>query len=176
MSKISLGYSDERDKCYGIAGMAITMVALDGENYLAAIHLDADPGETIVLTPEYGLKGNPRMSAKIVWEQSVNELRLSTSMILGNLACRRYVLLHKGIDASDSAKVRAAVREDAATQCSLEADEADRLFDSCMSYVDRIFRHAGIRRVADSFSEELTRRRSMTGTEVVEILASLGLR
>ena len=33
MNDSSLRYSDERDKTYGIAGMAITIVALDGEKY-----------------------------------------------------------------------------------------------------------------------------------------------
>ena len=37
-----LSYNDERDKTYGITGMAITLVVLDGENYLSHINLDAE--------------------------------------------------------------------------------------------------------------------------------------
>ncbi len=89
MNEPSLRYTDERDKSYGIAGMAITLVACDGEHLLAEIHLDAEPGECMVMTHDFGFKGNPRMSAKIVWEQTLKDLRITTSMALGNLACRR---------------------------------------------------------------------------------------
>lgn len=151
MNDSSLRYSDERDKTYGIAGMAITIVALDGEKYLSGISLDAEPGEHIAMSYDYGMRGNPRISAKIIWEQAVNDLRLSTSMVLGNIACRRYVLGHRPLGSADTEAIRLAVRSEAGTHCELDNDEADRLFDGCLSYVLRIFRHPGIQEVAHSF-------------------------
>ena len=171
-----LAYADEKDKTYGITGMAITLVALDGEEYLAAIDLDAEAGEHLRMSHDFGFKGNPRMSAKIGWEQTLRDLRLTTSMAIGNVACRRYVLAHRGISAADTTELRNAMRQDATDHCGLDADEADRLFESCMSYVDRIFRHAGIAGVADGFAERLARQRALSGSEAIEILASLGLR
>lgn len=171
-----LAYADEKDKTYGITGMAITLVALDGEDYLAAIDLDADAGEHLRMSPDFGFKGNPRMSAKIVWEQTLRDLRLTTSMAIGNVACRRYVMAHRGISSADTAELRNAMRQDATDHCGLDTDEADRLFESCMGYVDSIFRHAGIAGVANGFAERLTRQRAFSGAEAIEILASLGLR
>lgn len=176
MNDSTLRYSDERDKTYGIAGMAITIVALDSEKYLSGISLDAEPGEYISMSNDYGMRGNPRMSAKILWEQSVNHLRLSTSMVLGNIACRRYVLGHRPLDTADTEAIRAAVRDEAGSYCELERDEADRLFDGCLSYVLRIFRHPGIQDVAHTFSGRLAQRRTMSGAEAIELLGSLGLR
>lgn len=176
MNELSLRYSDERDKTYGIAGMAITLVACDGEKYLAGIHLDAEPGECVVMTHDYGFKGNPRMSAKIVWNQTLNDLRTSTSMVLGNIACRRYVLGGRAMSESDTAGIRQAVRTEGAEHCSLDTDEADALFDSCLGYVHRIFTHSGIHSIARGFADRLADRRSMTAAEAVEILAQLGLR
>ncbi len=176
MNEPSLRYTDERDKSYGIAGMAITLVACDGEHLLAEIHLDAEPGECMVMTHDFGFKGNPRMSAKIVWEQTLKDLRITTSMALGNLACRRYILAGKGLSQEETDGLRDAVRTEAHEHCSLEDDEADRLFDSCYRYVDRIFRHSGIRSVADGFADHLTRRRTLSAVEAIELLAQLGLR
>ena len=118
MNDSSLRYSDERDKTYGIAGMAITIVALDGEKYLSGISLDAEPGEHIAMSYDYGMRGNPRISAKIIWEQAVNDLRLSTSMVLGNIACRRYVLGHRPLGSADTEAIRLAVRSEAGTHCA----------------------------------------------------------
>lgn len=176
MKEPELRYSDERDKTYGIAGMAITLVALDGEDFLSEIHLDSEPGESMVMSHDFGLRGNPRMSAKIVWEQTLKELRMTTSMALGNLACRRYVLAHTGMTAAETDGIRAAVVEEGREYCALDEDECRHLFDSCYSYVDRIFRHSGIAGVAGSFADELARRRSMTASEAIELLAHLGLR
>lgn len=176
MKEPKLRYSDERDKTYGITGMTITLVALDGEDYLSEIHLDSEPGESMVMSHDFGLRGNPRMSAKIVWEQTLKELRMTTSMALGNLACRRYVLAHTGMTPAETAGIRDAVVEEGREFCALDEDECRNLFDSCFNYVDRIFRQAAIAGVADSFAGELSKRRSMTASEAIELLAHLGLR
>lgn len=176
MYESSLRYADERDKSYGIAGMTITLVACDGEESLAEIHLDAEPGECMVMSHAFGLKGNPRMSAKIVWHQTLNDLRLSTSMALGNIVCRRYILGGRGLSPSDTAQLRSAVLADAAEYCSLDEDESGRLFDSCLGYVDRIFRQRAVAGVVEAFAEQLTHRRSMTASEAIELLAGLGVR
>lgn len=170
-----LSYSDERDKTYGMAGMAITLVVLDGTNYLAHIDLDADAGSCVEMSHEFGFKGNPRMSAKIIWEQTLRDLRLTASMALGNVTCRRYLLDRRTLSSDDIHSLRYALRQDATEHCGLEKDETDRLFDSCMSYVDRIFSTHGIDDIAAAFASELASRRSMSGAEVAELLAHLGL-
>ena len=58
MKEPKLRYSDERDKTYGITGMTITLVALDGEEYLSEIHLDSEPGETSVINKSGNCKNS----------------------------------------------------------------------------------------------------------------------
>lgn len=172
----SLRYTDERDKTYGIAGMVITLVACDRQDILAAIDLDAEPSHCLIMSHNYGFRGNPRMSAKIVWTQSIKDLRTTVSMALGNIACRRYVLGGRALTSDDRHALREAVRSEATEYCSLERDEADTLFDSCLSYVDDLFRHAGVHSVAHSFAAQLAERRSFTAAEAIDLLARLGLR
>lgn len=176
MKELSLRYSDERDKIYGIAGMAITLVACDEEDILSGINIDAEPGECLELSNECALKGNPLLSAKIVWTQSVKDLKTITTLALGNIACRRYVLSHRSLSSNDTHDLRHAVRTEALEYCALDADEADNLFNNCMSYVDRIFRHSGVHDIAHSFAETLKTKRTMTAVEVIDLLAQLGLR
>ncbi len=165
MNKRTLSYADERDKTYGITGMTITLVVCNAEDYLSEIHLDNQPGECMVMAHQFGFKGNPRMSAKIVWEQTLNDLRVTTSMALGNLMCRRYILDRKPL-----------TDDEASEHCALDNDESARLFDACYHTVDRIFRHSAIRPIADSFAEQLTNRRTLSANEAIEILAQLGIR
>ena len=48
-----LRYTDEKDKSYGLTGMAISMVVLDGEEYLNGLSIDAPTGEGIELSQEW---------------------------------------------------------------------------------------------------------------------------
>lgn len=171
-----LRYADERDKTYGLGGMAITLVALDGEEYMGGIALDAEPADSFVLSNVFGMRGNPRMSAKVLWSESVKELRMLASVALGNVVCRRYVLQHRGVDSADLEELRQAIRFDGNEHCALEKDEADRLFDSCLSYVDRLFRHPQMSSIADRFASHIADRRSLSAMETIEYLAQLGLR
>lgn len=176
MTNNPLRYADDRDKVYGLAGMTITLVALDGEHYLSSIDIDARPGEELGMSRDFSFKGNPRMSAKIVWEQTLRDLRLAASMTLGNIVCRRCVLAHSRLTPADTDGVRMALRYDADEHCGLDADEADRLFDSCRRYVERVFSHPGLSDVAHNFAGHLARRRNLSGAEALEILSALGLK
>ncbi len=172
----TLSYADEKDKTFGIAGMAITLVALDGEEYLGRIDLDDSTGESLAINRDLCLAGSPLLSAKIVWEQTLKDLRLTTSLALGNLICRRYVLSGRRLSHNEIEGLRKALQLDAEEHCGLDADEADKLFESCHGYVDRIFRHSGVADIASAFANELTRRRSLSSSETTDLLASLGLR
>lgn len=175
MATETLTYSDDRDKAYGITGMAITLVALDAADFFDSIDLDAPSGEHIVMSHDYGMRGNPRMSAKIIWQQTMRELKLTASIALGNLTCRRYLLAHKGLSDKEITVIREALRHDADQHLDMDSDEADRLFDSCRQYADRLFRHQGVAGVAHSFADKLAERHQMSAAEAIEILASLGL-
>lgn len=175
MDHTNLRYSDERDKIYGLAGMAITLVALDSEKYLCKISLDSPADESIAISYDNNLSGNPRMSARIVWEQTLADLRMTTSMTLGNIACRRYVLGHRGISDDDIKPIREIVRAEGLDNCGLDTDESDHLLESCLSYVQRVFRHPDIQEIAHNFAGHIERKRTLSGAEAIEILNTLGL-
>lgn len=172
---MNLHYSNDRDKSYGIAGMAVTLVAMDGAAYLSRIDLDADGPDAVVLDAAYAMSGNPRMSAKVVWQRTLADLRLYMSMILGNVVCRRYLLDHRRPSHDELDALRQALRADAGEHLGLDDDESDRLFDSCHNYAIKLYSHDGICRVARSFADTLAQRRQMPACDVAEVLSSLGL-
>ena len=176
MNDSSLSYTDELDKSYGIAGMAITIVALDAQDLLDRIDIDAEPGHTMQMTAHFGMRGNPRMSAKILWEESVRDLRVTTSMALGHITCRRAVACNAPVASDETERLREAVRYEGARHCDLEEDEADALFEHCNEYVHRIFRHAGLPQIVHAFADRLRKQRSMSTAELVDTLAQFGLR
>lgn len=175
MELSALNYSDGHDKSFGLAGMAITLVACDGQELLIGIDMDDTDGRSLLMSPEFTAKGNPRMSAKLVWTQSLEHFKLATSMILGNLMCRHYILRHKALASDIADMLRSLARNEADELCALETDEADAIFNNCYNYVDRLFNHPGVRSIAEEFAEELRSRRNISASEIFDFLSRRGL-
>lgn len=168
-----LKYSDEQDRSLGLAGMAISMVVWDGEAKLAAISIDNPMGKGIELAPEIRFAGNPHFSTRSAWQQQVKHLELATAMIMGNAMCRAYVLKGKPISSKVNASLKALVRDEARTVCSLEDDEIEAIFAKTYNYLERMFTNAGIAEMARRFAEELCSKRRMSAAEVIDHLREL---
>lgn len=171
-----LKYTDLRDKAYGATGMAITLVAIDAEDLFTEITLDDSDGSLMHMAVDFGIEGNPRLSAKIIWSQALKDLKTITSMALGNIACRRRLMRSQAIEREALDKLRELTRQQGAEACGIEPDEADALFDSCHNYVHRLFANPEVQSIARQFCDHITDRRSMTANEVIEYFAARGLR
>lgn len=171
----SLKYTDENDKCYGVTGMAIGIVALDSEELLDSLSLDADSGDSVKFTSEYYFSGNPRLSAKIAWNEILRHFQLSTAMMISNVMCRHYVCRHAAIpDDLRKAMLDIAAAEGRDT-CSLDDDEINDMFVKSYNYLHRLFNHNGVQSVAVDFARTLSTRRHLTRAEVIEELRALAM-
>ena len=56
-------YTDDSDRAYGAAGMAIGLVVYDGDDILYSIDLDAEPADILTLSPDFFFAGNPGVLA-----------------------------------------------------------------------------------------------------------------
>lgn len=173
---LTFRYTDDRDKARGCAAMAIALMACDAEHLMDTINLDAPAGSNIVMSHDFAYRGNPRMGAKGMWQNSLKDLQAMTSMVLANVVCRRYLADAKAPDADTLAAIRDAVRTEGADICGLEDDESERLYNNCMGTVRRVFGHRSVVDAADRFAAHLVVRRTMTLSETIEFLSSLGLR
>lgn len=167
----SLKYTDEADKSLGIAGMAITLVACDGEEYLAAVSLEAEE-EPLSMAEEFFFSGNPRFSAKIAWKELLKQYQVTTGLLLGNVLCRAFAAGHSPASAAIDA-VREIVREEGISHCSLDKDEADSIFNKSYTYYNRLFMHPSVLVIARDFASALQERRRMTAGDVLESLRRL---
>lgn len=172
----SLKYQDERDKAYGLAGMVITLVTRNGADLLSSVDLDGDADSAFEMSHEFFFRGNPRMAAKYVWSSNLQHLSLAADMIVGNAACRCYVLRGRQYLPDNITRAISEVMAEAgAESCDLAAEECETLLRRSLDYAHRLFSHVGVHRIADEFSSELRRRRSLSGQEALEVLAQLGL-
>ncbi len=169
----SLKYTDENDRCYGAAGMAIGLVVFDGEDMLASISIDNDPDETVKLSPDFYFAGNPGVSAKAAWNLIVKNYNIGIAMLISNLLCRNLVHQHRTLPSDLRDLLHTLAMDEGKSSCSLDEDEIDRLFDKNYNYLTRVFSHHGVQTVARDFATQLLARRTLTRLDVLESLSSL---
>lgn len=170
----SLKYVDETDKSFGLAGMAISLLAWDAKEWLDAIDLDAAPDEAVRMSADFYLTTAPRVGAKAVWEQTLTRFRLTVAMTVANVACREMARRgHRQLSTEIDSALREALTEEGANLCGLDDDEVCRIYGKALTYCGRLFSHPGVKQLAESCSDALCDKRSMSATEIFEVLAPL---
>lgn len=170
---MKLSYRNENDRCYGATGMAIGLVVFDGEDMLAGVSLDAPAHTMIEMNQDFFFTGNPSLSAKAAWNRMLRNFNLMTAMMISNVMCRRVVMDSGDMDTDTRSMLFDRILEEATDSCSLERDEAERLFEKDYSYLHRVFNHRGVQAVAHDFARCLAERRALTRTEILEELRGL---
>lgn len=166
-----LKYIDETDKSLGIAGMAISLIACDSEHLLAKVSL-ADDEEAITMAEEFFFGGNPRISAKIAWNEILKQFQITSGLLISNVMCRSFGA-GKDISKKSLEVIHDMIINDAHTFCSLEDDEAENMYNKEYAYYYRMFSHPSVVSVARDFATTLRMQRRMTAGEVIENLRRL---
>lgn len=171
--KFKLKYKDETDRSYGLAGMAISMVVLDGEEYVNSISIDAPVGESVDLAQQFFFVGNPRLSAKIAWNEMLKHLQLAAGMVISNAMCRSYVQHRHKLSSDMVDELRNFIKNEAHVGYELDDDECDVIFDKSLAYFDRLYSYAHVHEIASRFAATLTRQRQLSSQEIFEQLGQL---
>lgn len=171
----TLKYTDDRDRCYGLTGMAMSIVVMNGEEMLAAIDMDAPADEMMKFTPQYYFAGNPRLSARLAWNEIVEHYQLTMAMLVSNVLCRYYVHRREEITPELLKLVHEYLVDEGTDTCQLGEDEINTLFNKHFSYMQRLFRHQGVQTVVDDFARQLIKRRQMSINEIIECFQPLSM-
>ncbi|MDE6161809.1 MAG: hypothetical protein K2F77_09150 [Muribaculaceae bacterium] len=174
MENNSLKYSDERDKSYGVAGMAIAVVAYDSEHMLASVSMDAEPGHCVEFGSEFCFNGNPRLSAKIAWTELIKQFRLATGILVANAMSRNYVQHRRRLPSTVVEAINEAIHNSgAAEEVQLDSDEIDAVIESNYEFFNRLFQMQAVHDAAHALAADLVARRTFTAAEVIDRLAPM---
>lgn len=169
--KGTIRYIDDKDRSYGLTGMAISMAVFNNGEKIMDINIDRSP-EPINFSHDFFFSGNPRCSAKVVWDEMAENFHLAMAMAMGNLLSRK-MLGTEILDADDEKDLKALVAEEGMESIGLEMDEIERLWRKDFDYLKQVFQHPAIKRVADEMAAEIQRRRVLSRQEINEILSAL---
>lgn len=171
---MTLTYLNEDDKAYGLAGMAISLAALDAIDRVAAVSLDAE-GPMVTFSHQYYFSGSPSVSPKVTWDTLLHNFYITSAMVISNVMARSIVRLGQEVPADLLDTIHKEIAEEGRDTCSLDDDEIDTLYDKTRSYMGRIFRNPRLHPAIDDFARTLSRRRSLSGSEIIDELRALSI-
>lgn len=167
-----LRYSNEDDRAFGLAGMAISMASLDALDRITEIFLDAD-GPMVSFSQHFYYPASPSISPKTVWQNLINNFQLTTSLVLGNIMARSLVRMGREAEPETFEEIRRMVREEGADTCSLEEEEADEIFDSMVRHSRRLFYNPRLQPAVRELAGVISRKRRLSVLELAEELELL---
>ncbi len=171
---MTLAYTNEDDKAYGLAGMAISLAALDAIDRVASVTLDTD-GPMVTFSHQYYFSGSPSISPKTTWDNLLHNFYITSAMVLSNVMARSLVRLKEDVPAALLQEIHDEMVEEGRDTCSLEEDEIDSLYNKTRTYMGRIFRNPRLHPAINDFAHLLARRRSLSGNEILDELRALSL-
>lgn len=171
---MTLSYSNEDDRAYGLAGMAISLAGLDALDSIVDISLDAD-GPMVNFSQQYYYSLSPAVSPKSVWENLIRNFHITASMVVGNVLARSMVRLHEDLPAELEREIYYEIAAEGADSCGLEKDETEVLYRRIMSQHRRIFGNPRLHPAITELARIISRRRTLSGLELREELAYLQL-
>lgn len=170
----SLIYLNEDDKAFGLAGMAISLAALDAIDRVALISLDSD-GPMVSFSHEYYFSGSPSISPKSTWNNLVKNFYITSTMVISNIMARSLVRMGEEIPQNILDSVKHEMQTEGLDSCSLDADEVERLYARSLSGMRRIFGNRRLYPAIEQFARTLSRRRTLSGSEIYDELRALRL-
>lgn len=169
-------YTSDTDKSYGVAGMAIAVLAYDAQDALASVTIDTADGTTDALSfhPGFHYIPNQRMSAKTAWNEMIAQTQLLAGMLVANAMSRNYVqhrrrLSHAMTEALAPALADTVDKEDT----PLERDELDSMLRRNLDFFDRLFQISAVHTATHALADDLAKRRTLSPAEVLDHLAAI---
>lgn len=171
----SIYYANEDDRAYGLAGMAISLAALDAIDRVSSVSIDAD-GPMVNFAHTYYFSGSPSISPKSTWDHIINNFYITSAMVISNAMARAVVRMgHDDIPAEVLDQIRRTIQIEGHDTCSLDDDEIDALFDKTLRMSRRIFGNTRLHPAIREFAGIISRKRTLSGMELADELHLLQL-
>lgn len=171
---LTLTYLNEDDRAYGLAGMVISLASLNAIDRVAEVSIDAD-GPMVEFSHEYYFPGSPVVSPKATWDNLVQNFHITTSMVISNILARSIVRMKEEAPKEIMDEIYSEVEREGRDTCSLEEDEIENLYNNALMRARRIFRNPRLHPAIDEFARVISRRRSLSGMEILDELHLLQL-
>lgn len=173
-SEMTLKYTNEDDRAFGLAGMTISLAALDAIDTVVEVSMDAE-GPMVTFSQEYYYSVSPVVSPKAVWENLMRNFHITSSMVVANVMARSIVRLGEETPQGILDSIYNEIEAEGTDTCGLEKDEVKSFYNRIFMQNRRIFANPRLRPVVTELAGIFSRRRRLSGLELRDELALLQL-
>lgn len=171
---MTLAYLNEDDRAYGLAGMVISLASLHAIDRIAEVSLDAE-GPMVEFSHRYYFPGSQSISPKASWDNLVQNFHLTTSMVVANVLARSVVRLKEETPSEVMDEIYSEVEREGRDTCALEEDEIENLYNNALQRARRLFHNPRLHPAIDEFARVISRKRHLSGMEIMDELHLLQL-
>lgn len=171
---LTLTYSNEDDRAYGLAGMTISLASLNAIDRVVEVSLDSD-GPMVDFSHDYYFSISPVVSPKAVWDNLLRNYHITASMAVSNVLARSLVRLGEEVPRDVMQTIYNEIEAEGIETCGLEEDEVKSLYDRILMQNRRIFLNPRLRPAIAELARVISRRRRLSGVELREALDYLQL-
>ncbi len=171
---MTLTYSNEDDRAFGLAGMAVSLAGLDAIDRVVDVTIDTD-GPMVNFSQDFYYALSPAVSPKSVWENLIRNFHITASMVVGNVMARSLVRLNEDLPKDVEREVYAEIEAEGEETCGLEKDEVESVYRRILMQHRRIFANPRLHPAITELARIIARRRHLSGLELREEMAYLQL-
>lgn len=171
---LTLKYSNEDDRAYGLAGMTISLADLDAIDRIVSISLDAE-GPMVNFAQDYYFSVSPVVSPKAVWDNLLRNYHLTASMVVSNVLARSLVRLGEEAPSDLMDTLYEEIEAEGRESVGLDPDEVKVLYNKILTRNRRIFKNPRLRPAIAELAGIISRRRTLSGGELRDELHYLQL-
>lgn len=173
-SDLTFTYLNEDDRAYGLAGMAISIAALDAFDRVVEFSLDAE-GPMVAFSHEYYFSGSPSISPKTTWNNLIQNFYITSSMVVSNILARTMVREKKPLPLQQLHLIRDEMVAEGEESCGLDPEEVEQMYSRALSRLRRVFDNPRVHPAVDELAHIFSRKRTLSGREIYDELRLLQL-
>lgn len=167
-----LKYTDDTDRSYGVAGMAVSAFIFDKEEYIASVSTERRDFEAVEFTPEFFIASADGLLPKAQWKHTLHQLELISSMLISNVMSRSMVRNRQELDIAHH-DAMLDVLADYATDCQLDDDEMEELFNSQYQYLNRAYHNSRVHDIIKYLVDKLSTQHTLNHSDLRDILSGM---
>ena len=166
-------YSNEKDKCYGVVGMAVGMTIWNAEEMFIEVSLDESGFDCLSFTRDFLFIGDPAISPTVSWQHRLNNFRIMMGITISNVLCRSMVLHKRQFDVEDKQQLIKAFVEMGDAEYSLSESECMGYFNKSFDYLVQVYNNRRMQQKVKEIAKVLSKERKMCAGDICRSLSEI---
>ena len=127
------------------------------------------------MMPDFLMSDQLTCDAHDAWKKSVRHFHVAMGMVIADRVSRKMLHDHGTVDRKMHNQMLSAMTKEGKTLCCLEHEEVENVFEEYFQHMVKVFSNPTVRNATSQLASLLQERRTLSNTEVEELLTELSI-